>query len=116
MIDTIEELSAAKKIYVLDTNVWRKEKIDYAIYTVSRFERKGVNRYFIELKTNAFKSKFPKRLRAQGFTISFGKYSYQCYDNLDEAIRDYCRILKKDPSKNEELFKKLLELYPQNYV
>ena len=120
MIDIVEDLANFSKVYVLDTNIWKKDKMDYAVYSVTKVERKpGINKFFAQLKTNAYKTIFPKRLQTQGFTISFGggKYSsYKCYDNIKDMRRDYCRILKHDPDKNPTLFKKLMALHPENFV
>lgn len=117
MIDLVEDIQPFKKVYVLNTNLWRANKIDFAVYSVTKLEHIGVNKWFVHLKSNAIKSNFPKTLYAKGLMLRFGGRSdYRCYSDFKSMQKDFCYLLKKEPEKNKNLTKKMMDLFPQYFV
>jgi hypothetical protein len=116
MVYLTEELEVKKNYFVLDTSIWHKKDIDFAVYRVFKKERRGIQRYFVELKTNANNKKFPKSLRCVGHSIQFQNSKLKVYETKDEMIQEYCRIIKYDKSSNPYLFDKLLVDYPEFFV
>lgn len=115
MIELIEDLKDFNQVYVLNTSVWRKEKIEYAVYSVAQLKNIGVNVWFAKLSTNAYKSNFPKKINVKGLGLQ-AKRSLEVFGTKDEMVRHYCHILRDDPEKNFELFEKMLLLHPQNFI
>ena len=116
MIDLIEDLSGMKQVYILDTDTYRKTKMEYAVYTVKKLEHIGINKYKVELSTNAFKSSFPKKLYALGFTINFYNSKYMACETMEDAIKEFCYIVRDKMTTNDKLFVSLLKKYPHNFI
>ena len=115
MIELIEDLKDFKQVYILNTNVWRKEKIEYAMYSVLVLKNIGVNVWFAKLATSAFKSNFPKKINVKGLGLQ-AKRQLEVFGTKAEMVRYYCHILRDAPDKNQELFEKMLKLHPQNFI
>jgi hypothetical protein len=117
MIDLIENIGALKKVYVLDTGLWNKNRMEFNVYSVTKLDRLGVNKWYVELKNNAIKTTFPKALNSKGFMLRFKGYpDYLCYADAETMIKDYCFIIRTNPDKNKTLTKKMTTLYPQYFV
>lgn len=117
MLDLIEDIGSLKKVYVLDTGLWNKTNMEFNVYSVTKIDRLGVNKWYVELKNNALKSSFPKTLNSKGLMLRFkGHSDYLCYEDFDTMKRDYCFIIKTNPDKNKKLTKKMMNLYPELFV
>ena len=117
MLDLVEDIGSLKKVYVLDTGLWNKNRMVFNVYSVTKLDRLGVNKWYVELKNNAIKTTFPKALNSRGLMLRFKGYSdYRCYGDVESMRKDYCYIIKTNPDKNKSLTKKMSDLYPQYFV
>ena len=117
MIDLVEDIKELKKLYVLDTGLWNKTNMDFNVYSVTKLDRLGVNKWYVELRNNAIKTSFPKTLNSKGLMLRFkGHSDYRCYADAESMRKDYCYIIKNNPDKNRSLTKKMTNLYPQYFV
>ena len=117
MIDLVEDIGSMKKVYVLDTGLWNKTTMDFNVYSVTKLDRLGMNKWYVELKKNAVKTHFPKTLNSKGLMLRFKGYSdYRCYSDVESMRKDYCYIIKNNPEENKSLTKKMTNLYPQYFV
>lgn len=115
MIDTIEEMQQYKKIYVFNKDSYTYDNaINYVQYSVAKIEYRSFNKWFVQLKHSARKSKFPKTYNITGSALMDRRYEF--HSSVEDVIRSYCRLLKYKPEKNAALFEKLKEMYPQHFI
>ncbi len=115
MIELIEDLKDYKQVFVLDTGVWRKQKLDYNVYTVNTLQNRGTNVWFASLSNNAYKTNFPKKINVKGLGLQAQRY-LEVFGTKAAMVRHYCHILRDKPEANQELFEKMLKLHPQNFI
>jgi len=117
MVYQVEDLTQGKTYYILDSNIFMKKQMDYAVYKVFKTEKRGINRSFAHLKTNARNTLFPKSLNVVGSYIEFkGHSKLKIFESFDEMASEYCSIVRRDKDTNPELFKKLLNQYPEYFI
>ena len=116
MIDTVEELKLKQKIYIVDFSMYMNTKINYAVYTVEKIERRGVGKWFVRFSTNAKNDNFKKTINATfSYSLSFNN-NFKVYETFKEAKQDYCKMVRKDEDKNPKLFKILSKQYPEYFL
>jgi len=117
MLYLVEDLIRSKNYYILDSNIFMKQQMDYAVYKVFKIEKRGINRSFAQLKTNARNTLFPKTLNVVGSSIEFkGHSKLKIFETFDEMASEYCKMVRRDKDTNSDLFKKLLNQYPEYFI
>ncbi len=117
MIDTVEELSKKKSVYILYDSIANLDNILWAIYTISKYERRGVGKFWTQMKTSSNHKYFKKTLNVVGTAINFSNANpYKVFDDKADMIKYYCKSLKKNPDKNKKLTTKMMILYPQYFI
>ena len=116
MIDMIEQLKDVKKVYVLNKSLYFVKGINYAVYYVTKIEYRGINKWYVQLKTYVKSKYFKKTINLTGFSTRSLPNSYEIYDDLNELIKDYCQFVKNNPDQNKALTKALAKQYPQYFM
>lgn len=117
MIELVEEFRENEVVYiVLDTF---KDFI-YGEYVVFKNEFKGIKNNHAELHlVHAIKKEryFRDIIVMDGFRIGFKNTTskFLIYDDLNDAIKEFCKKLKKNPEKNLKLEKKFRQKYPKYF-
>jgi hypothetical protein len=117
MIDLVEDLANYKKVYILYDSITTSD-ITFAVYSVTKVERRGTMKYYAQLKTSSQHKWFKKTLNVVGLSIEFPHTAnpYKLFDNLDDLRKHYCKQLKKEPEKNPKLLKKLTKQFPEYFI
>lgn len=117
MIDLVEELANHKKVYVLYDSITTDDLL-FAVYNVTKVERRGTMKHFAQMKTSSQHKWFKKTLNVVGMSLEFKHTAnpYKVFDNLDDLRKHYCKQLKKNPEKNPKLVKKLTNQFPEYFV
>jgi len=117
MIDLVEDLANYKKIYVLYDSITTDDLL-YAVYNVTKVERRSTMKYYAQMKTNSTHKYFKKTLNVVGMSLEF-KHTpnpYVVFDNLNDLKKHYCKELKKNPEKNPKLVKKFIKQFPDYFI
>lgn len=115
MIDTVEELSKKKKVYVLNETLTQPNVL-YAVYNVTKSEYRGINKYYVQLKTNSLMKEFPSTLNIVGLRIQFNYNSkLKVFETYNDMMKYFCSAVKQDPI-NKTLVKKLTQSHPQYFI
>jgi hypothetical protein len=116
MLELVEEFEVGSTVcIVVDTF---KDFI-YAEYDVVKNEFKGIKNHHVELHLkHAYKKEryFRDIITFDGFRIEFRHTNtkFEIYGDLTDALKAFCKKLKKNPEKNIKLEKKFKHKYP-NY-
>ncbi len=116
MLELVEELKEGETIFlVLDTY---KDFI-YGEYYVKSNEFRGIKINHAELILKEVHKKeryFRDIISVDGFSIKFKHTTskFLIYNDIKDALKDFCKKLKKNPEMNVKLEKKFRQKYP-NY-
>jgi len=119
MLYSIEDLKLGQKIYVSSQprRYYLDDTIAYAVYQITKMEQKGVGKWFIEMKTHARNKRFKKTIKVVNrHSLDLSAMGFEANDSLASIHKSTCEILKNHPKDNPKLFKKMMDLYPQNFV
>lgn len=117
MIDLVEDLVNHKKVYVLYDSITTNDLL-YAVYNVTKVERRGTIKYYAQLKTNSIHKWFKRTLNVVGLRLEFNNYPdpYTVFASLDDLKKYYCKQLKNNPEKNPKLLKKCTNQFPDYFI
>ena len=117
MIDTVEELSKKKNVYILYESIYVGDnKMLWAMYKVFKSERKGVGKFWVQMKTSSTHKWFPKTLNVAGTGLYFNCNPFVAFDDKEDMIKYFCKAIKKNPDKNPKLTTKMKNEYPHYFI
>lgn len=118
MLYTVQELENLKKVYIVyfpnNERYYGSEVFPYAVYTVSKFERRGFNKAFVQLKTSAARKGFKQNINLVGGAI-LNNSDVGYFADYDSALKSFCRHVKKNIDGFPKLGKKLIEQFPEQF-